>query len=337
MAVFQTMWNPATTYSQGDLVNYSGVVYEALNAVPGSSTNMNPCNDTSNWKVSYVERVESLTSILEYVRAELNVDDPFINNSVIEYVNRGAKFVNQKIRLPSNLVSTIVTTRTIENEGYDGRLYVGIPGDLLEVENLRINSDTPSGYGLLAFGTLEILSAQSDADFETLIQYYTGNTSLFGYSSLTQFSSPLYRYTTIGGVPYFEIAPPDIGVGTDIEIRYWKSEPELGSVHPRINTLGQPLNDQGQTQAEWVAAGNMADTFVQQQVRIEDNWFTNNQPYLIAYAALYHASAWLKDIERAQLWKLRYDEEEQRVEDYISAFRENRPIDVQMSNPYSIS
>ena len=337
MAIFAQMWAAPTTYSVGDQVNYSGVVYEAQNPITGNANNPNPCNDTTNWRVSYIERVESLTSIVEFVKLELNQDDPQINNSIIEYINRGAKFVNQKLRLPSNLVSTIVTTTAIPNAGYEGRLYINIPGDLLQVQNLRINSDTPSGYGLIAQGTLEILTAQTDADFETLVQYYTSNTSLFGYQNLAQFNAPLYRVQNIGGIPYFELAPPDIGTGTDIEIRYWKAEPELGSVHPRVNTQGVPLNAQGQTMAEWVAAGNTADTFVQQQVRIEDNWFTNNQPYLIAYAALYHASAWLKDVERAQLWKLRYDEEEVRVEEYISAFTEDRPTDIQMYNPYSIS
>ena len=339
MAIFSDSWSATSSYSTGDQVNYSGVVYTALAGITGAASNTNPCEDTTNWEVSHVERVESLNSLVEMFKLELNTNDERINNTAFEFIHRGSNYVNQRLRPPSNQVSTIVTTTTIPNEGYEERLYIRVPSDLLEVVNLRINSDTPSGYGLVALGTREILAAQSDADFETLQQYFSGNTSLFGYTNLGPFDAPLYRFRTIGGISYFELAPADIGTGTEIEIVYWKAEPQLGTQHPRVNSLGEPLNSAGQTSAQWIAAdaANTADNFVQQQVRIESNWYTNNAPYCLLYAALEHGAIWLKDNERAQYFRQKYLEEQENVESWIFAFEENRPTSIQMYNPYSIS
>ena len=333
MASLPTDWAAATAYAVGDLANFNGVVYRRLVA---GTTSAEPCDDTDNWIVEYVVRAEDWNSIIESVRLELNVDDDKINNSIPYFVQLTENSVTKKVRPPTNLVTTLRTIVNVGNTGYAGRTYIQAPTDLLNVENIRINSSNPSHFGLLGLGNVEITAAQSDADFEVVRQYYNNDNNIFGQQSISNFRTPLYRFITIGGIPYFEIAPSSFDVGTTLEIRYWNSEPSLGTVHPRINSLGLPINSAGQTSAEWVDAGNDEADFVQANVTIKRNWYTSNAPELIIYGALMKASAYLKDDQRAAIWAQQFENAEQETIDLIYRFEEVRPSDQQFYNPYSL-
>ena len=336
MPVFRSIWSATVSYAAGDLVNYSGVVYEALNQVTASPNNENPSQDPTNWEVSYVERVESLNSIFEIVKQELNTDDPSINSAITEFIHRGSDYVLKAVRPPTTRVSTIIQTEDIAGDDYEGRIYIRIPVDLLQVENMRLNNRSNRfNNSVTNQGVLEIKAAQSDYDFQALREISANTSEVFFSSGSRNYTSPVYKFVTIGGTSYFEIAPSDLGTGEDVELLYYRSEPQLGTIHPRVDSMGNPLNEQGQTEAQWVQAGNSPGTFIQQQVRIETNWFTSQAPYCIVYAALEHASAWLKDTERTSHWRQKYLEEEQRTIDFINRFEEDRPTDIQMYNPYS--
>ena len=253
MAIISADWSAATTYAIDDLANFNGVVYRALAAITGSDDNNNPCEDTTNWIVSHVVRAEDWNGIIEAVKQELNTDIPRVNNSIPYFIQMAEQSFYTRIRPSSDLVSTLLTIQNIPQAGYEGRIYIPIPADLLNVENMRINSDSGVFYGLLSMGRLEIKATQSDYDFEVVRQLYQDNDSVYGSRTLTNYNSAVYRFRTIGGISYFELAPSAYEVGMQVELSYYRSEPSLGTRHPRINGLGQPVNDRGQNLAAYLA------------------------------------------------------------------------------------
>ena len=336
MASFPQDWSALTTYAADDLANYNGVVYKALNSITGDASNSNPCEATANWIVSYVINPEDLNGIIESVKQELNIDNETINNSIPLYIKLAESSFYTRIRPPSNLKSEQVPIERITvPAGYEGRDYIKVPTDLLQLENMSAADESTSYTSLGGLGSLEIKAAATDYDFELLRSFYTGNDLLFGDSSLSNYSSPIYRFTTIAGVPYFEIAPNVYEVGTMIRIRYYKAEPKLATVHPIINAAGEAINAGGMTLAQWEAAGNPASTFVQATTRITKNWYTANAPHLLIYGALTKASSYLKDDSRAAMWNEQFKAAEAETIDLIYRFEEVRPTDLQMSSDYA--
>ena len=337
MAVVRNAWVATATYAIGDLVNYNGVVYRALAAITGNANNENPCQDTTRWIVEYVIRAEDSNGVMEAVKQELNVDDDIINNSIPFYLQLAEQTINARIRPPTNVVSDIVSLTNITvPTGYTDRQYIRVPSDLLQVENIRAISDGSSTTGILGVGNLEIKAAATDYDFELLRSYYDGNDYFFGERSLTNFSSPLYRKVTIAGITYFEIAPSQFESNTQFEIRYYAAEPMLNETRNVVNAQGNPINSAGQTIDQWIADGNARNAFVQDTTVIERNWYTANRPNLLVYGTLAKASAYLKDDERAAIWKNEFEQAILETIDFIYRFEEVRPTDLQMGSVYSI-
>ena len=103
-----------------------------------------------------------------------------------------------------------------------------------------------------------------------------------------------------------------------------------------VNAAGDPVNAMSMTLAQWIADGNPANTFVQNMVVIDRNWYTSNRPNLLIYGALAKASAYLKDDERAAIWKAEFEQALQETIDFIYRFEEVRPTDLQMGSVYAI-
>ena len=243
MAIVRNAWVATASYAVGDLVNFNGVVYRALNAITGNANNNDPVQDNTNWIVEYVFHAEDWNGIIEAVREELNVDDERINNSIPFYIQLAEQSFSQRIRPPTALISDIVSMTPITvPAGYSDRQYIAVPADLIQVENIRAIQDGASVTGILGTGNLEIKAAATDYDFELLRSYFDGNDYFFGERSLTNFNSPLYRKVTIAGIPYFEIAPANYDADVMFEIRYYRSEPQLGETRGVVNASGQPLN-----------------------------------------------------------------------------------------------
>ena len=337
MAVVQNAWIATANYTAGNLVNYNGVVYRALAAITGNANNQNPVEDTTNWIVEYVFRAQDWNSVIEAVRQELNVDDDVINNSIPYYIQLAEQTINARVRPPTNVVSAMVSLTPINTPtGYQDRQYILVPDDLLQVENIRAIQDGASATGVLGRGNLEIKAAATDYDFELLRSYYDGNDYFFGERSLTNFSSPLYRKVTIAGVTYFEIAPSQFAANTQFEIRYYRAEPMLGETRNVVDANGNAINSAGMTLTEWENAGNNANAFVQATTVITRNWYTANRPNLLVYGTLSKASAYLKDDERAAIWKNEFEQSILETIDFIYRFEEVRPTDLQMGSVYSI-
>ena len=260
MAGIPNDWAAATTYAVGDLANLNGVVYRALNAVTGNAMNEDPSLDTTNWSFDFMIRAEDRNGIIEAVKLELNVDDDQINNSIPYYIQLAEQSFYTRVRPSADLVSIILTTQNITVPGYEGRIYIPVPADLLNVENMRINDESGVFYGLLSMGRLEIKASQSDYDFEIVRQLYQDNDSVYGARTLTNYNSPVYRFTTIGGISYFELAPSAYMINQSVELRYYRAEPKLGTRHPRINSNGEPVNSMGQNRMQFEADSTIART-----------------------------------------------------------------------------
>ena len=140
MARTFNVWE-AGTFSAGDKVRYNGVVYEALNALTSANVT-NPQDDTDNWLVVGVLRIQDYNSLQEAMRLELNVDDDMITNSIPLFIQLAEESFEKRIRAPIQRTRRILTV--------DSDSKVEVPSDLLQVINLRLNDDLTGGDSIFS-------------------------------------------------------------------------------------------------------------------------------------------------------------------------------------------
>ena len=252
MALRYPQFSEAADYSAGDKVVFEGLVYQALSQVTGPSTD--PDQDPAVWEIVAVNEIINYNTLIEAIRIELNTDDPQINDSIPFFIQMAEESFSTRMRVPIQRRTRVLTT------DMEGR--IGIPYDLLNVINLRLNVDARGGSYLLGRGRIEILAGNYEEYLE-LKRYYTN--SFYGViHRVDKYEAPVYWYDG----DYFWIAPlPD--EGQEVELIYYASIPRLGTTQFRVNDQNQPLNENGQTLVDWIAAGNQPDTFRQQQVVVE--------------------------------------------------------------------
>ena len=329
MALNYNNWAAATSYAVGDRARYNGVLYRALNAITGNPSNNNPNIDVDNWVVAAVLRIQDYNSLIEAIKLEINTDDDMINDSIPMFIQLAEESFQTRIRAPIQRARTILTV--------DAESRVLVPGDLLQVINMRINEGTSgaptTGDSLISRGYTEILAGNYE-EYRDLQRYFSSDLGEgINRSYPTNYEAPVYWFDD----QYFYIAP-NIAMGTEIELYYYAQIPQLGTTVRLVNQNGDPINDQGQTVDQWIAAGggNTANNFIQATDTVEVNWYITAKPDLLLYGAITKAEAYLKDDPRMEIWRTQFERAELETMDLITRFEEGRHHTQQMYNAYSV-
>lgn len=323
MAFAYPNWS-AGNFAVGDKVIYNGVIYRALNTRTSTDTD-NPVTDRDNWAEDGIVRIQDRESLYAAVRLEINVDNPMINDSVPFFVQLAEESFQTRIRAPIQRARMVLTV--------DDQSRIEVPEDLLQVINLRINSEDTGGDSLFSRGSTEILAGNYE-EYQDLRRYYRSGLG-FGLSRGRaipyNYEAPVYWYDD----RYFYIAP-EMDMGTELELYYFAKIPQLGTTVNLVNQDGDPINSAGQTVAQWVAAGNTAGSFVQATDTVDVNWFITAKPDLLLYGAIAKAEAYLKDDPRMEIWRQKFERAEAETEDLITRFTEGRSHIQQLFNAYSV-
>ena len=324
MAVYPT-WAAANSYIIGSKVKYDGIVFEATAAITGNTNNTNPFADTTNWKSVAINKIQSRNSLYEAIKIEINTDDDQINDSIPMFTQMAEESFQTRIRAPIQRVRTILTTDA------DGKIEV--PQDLLNVINLRISGDINRGGSLLDRGRTEILAGNIE-EYLDLKRYYgnDGSSSRRTIGTPDDYEAPVYWFDD----RYFYVAPL-LETGTELELYYYASIPQLGSEVFLINSSGEALNAEDMTVTQWVAegGGNTADNFVQASTEVEQNWFTNSAPQMLFWGSLVAADAFLRDDNRIPMWKEAFEKAELETKYKIESFENGRTHVQTQHNIYS--
>ena len=320
MALSYNEWVDTTDYLEDAKVLYDGVIYRASTAITGSAGKATPDQDPE-WILVAVNKIQSRHSLYQAVRLEINTTDETIVDSIPMFVQLAEESFTTRIRTPIQRSTTMLTV--------DSESRITIPFDLLEVINLRESTASSSAYNdLRARGTIEILAGNIE-EYREMKAYFEGGNSRFSY---TEFEAPIYWYDG----EYFYIAP-NYEEGTEIELIYYSSIPQLGTTVFEINGDGAAVNDAGQTVAEWVAAGggNTEDNFVQASAVVNVNWFIQAAPQMLLYGSLVNAHMYLRDDEKLDVWQKRFIEAERETVHKIEKFNAIRAHTQQLGNIYN--
>ena len=320
MAQIYPDWVLGSNYADGAKVKSFGVIYEADGAITSSATE--PRLDSSNWKVIGVFRIEDYYSLIEAVRLELNTSAPEIVESIPHFINLAEDSFSTRLRVP------LQRRRMVLAVDAEGR--IEIPQDLLEVINLRINEDGGFSRTLLDRGRTEILAGNFE-EYNDLKRYYSGDT--YYNRNVAEYEAPVYWYDH----RYFHVAPV-LEEGTELELWYYASIPQLGSTVFEVNAMGQAINAEGQTQQQWVDAGgtNTADNFVQDQIMVTVNWFISAASQMLLYGAILNATSHLHNDSRIQMWQQMFEKAEVETRYKIERFESHRASTQQLMNIYSV-
>ena len=286
--IIPTAWS-AGSYSTGTQRIYNGVLYEVVSS---SDTNARP--DLSNdWKVIAVHQIQDYNSLVEAVRLNLNVDDDEINRSVPLFVQLAEESFKTRIRVPQQRKRAILTADA------DGKIEA--PGDLLEVINLRQNSNNFPSVDIRSRGVIEILNGNYE-NYQRLIRFQTGN-DYVGDGDINAFDAPIYWFDN----RYFRIAPL-YDAGTEFELWYYALIRPLGSTYTDTNSQVQTVTQ---------------------------NWYTAAAPQMLLYGALCKAESYLKDPDRIAMWKQSFEEAQAETQDMINRFEDSQPHTLFIENAYS--
>ena len=317
MAAIYPNW-ASGNFTAGDKVTDDGVIYQALNTFASATR---PTLDPTNWEAVGVVKIQSYHSLRQAIALEINTDDDMINDSIPLFIQMAEESFETRIRAPIQRATTILTVDTMSR--------VEIPRDLLQVINLRHNSTTPRQSDLLDRGRVEILAGNVE-EYQELRQLYSDTSRSNSFNQVTGFEAPVYWYDE----KYFYIAP-DYEQGTEMELNYYASIPKLGTEVLLVNQNGDPINSAGQTVAQWVSAGNTANSFVQAMDTVERNWFVTSAPQMLLYGALINADLYLKDDSRTEIWHAKFERAELETQDKINRFESGRAHTIQIGNFYS--
>ena len=193
--------------------------------------------------------------------------------------------------------------------------------------HVGISGDTTFNYSIRDEGFIQVKKAQVKSDFERLRQGYNED---FNYTDTYGFIEPVYYIDR----ERMYIAP-DFDSGTEVEITFKQSEAEIGTYQLAVNNDYEPINSADQTLAEWVADGNDAADFVQEEIFIDTNLWLRQNPFLLKYGALTAAEAYVNDPNQIQTWAKLYDSALQETIDEFWRYETQQPTNQRMSSAYS--
>ena len=288
--IIPTTW-AAGTYPTGTQRIYNGVLYEVVST---AATSFRP-DQSNDWNVIAVHQIQDYNSLVEAVRLNLNVDDDEINRSVPLFIQLAEESFKTRIRVPQQRKRVVLTT--------DADSKVEVPGDLLEVINLRHNTDSFSGglLNLQARGVIEILNGTYE-DYQRLVRFGQG-TDFIGTNDINSYDAPVFWFDN----RYFRIAPA-YETGTEIELWYIALIRPLGSSYTDSNGMSQTVTQ---------------------------NWYTSAAPQMLLYGALCKAESYLKDPERIAMWKESFEAAQAETQDMINRFENSQPHTLFIENTYS--
>ena len=316
--VIRSAWVSNQAYTAGTVVNFNGVDYSALSAV---TSTIDPSQDGTNWEAVAVTRIQDYNSLVEAIRLQLNVrSQDEINNSIPLFIQLTEESYKTRIRAPQQIRTTVLTT--------DSQGRIQVPGDLLEVINLRLNRDQTSLFGTFGRESIELLAGNYE-EFQEIRQYYNANSAV-NTVSISQYEAPVYWNDD----RYFWIAPT-YETGTEIELVYYSTIPQLGDSIMLTNEQGMPINAQGETMAEYLVRVP-GGTFVQDTTIVTRNWFTAAVPQLLLYGACLKAAQYLRNESQIQLFAELYTFAEQETQVLIGSFESRRAHTVQIESGYVI-
>ena len=309
--IIPTAYVSTTGYTDGQQVLLDGVLYE--NTSGSTLTGTDP-KTSNSWTVIAVHTIQDYNSLVEAIRLNINVDDDEINRSVPLFIQLAEESFKTRIRVPQQRKRAILMT--------DSESKIEAPGDLLEVINLRQNSDAPSGgtTDIRARGVIEILNGNYE-NYQRLLRLNTSN-SYVGVQDYNAFDAPLYWFDN----RYFRIAP-EYDTGTEMELWYYATIPQLGTTVNLTNSAGNPIDANG---VETATSG-----LAQATETVTQNWFTAAAPQMLLYGALCKSEAYLKDPERIVMWKEAFEAAQIETQDMINRFEDSQPHTLFLENTYS--
>ena len=325
-------WVSGASYTQDtSLVTYRGIIFQALTTHNGVTTD--PLEDTTNWKVNGIYRIQDIYSLAEAVKIAVNRNVPQINNSVWMYIQMMEASIATRLRVPAQLTRTV---QTVVQMTEDGESYIEMPDSTLQIENIRVMN--PDGVGgddgdfnsLLYQGRYEINEANY-YEYQLIKQRYDSDIDFFDAVSSTQFRSMVYWND--GRRAYFA---PTLSAGTQVEVVYYAELNPLGYPILLTNADGDAVNDAGQTQAQWIAAGNTAATFVQGSGIQETNWFVQAGPRMCLYGTIMTMEQFLKDDDRWPLFQQQFLQAEAEIQELIDKFESKRSSTQYFRSSYPI-
>ena len=287
--IIPTAWT-AGTYSEGTQRILDGVLYE----VAVTSTTANP-KTSEDWTVIAVHEIQDYNSLIEAIRLNINTsNDPEINRSVPLFIQLAEESFKTRIRVPQQRKRAVLTV--------DNMSRVTIPGDLLEVINLRQNSSAPTGgtTDIRSRGVIEILNGNYE-EYQRLLRFDTSD-HYVGVNDYNAFDAPLYWFDS----QYFWIAP-EYAQGVEMELWYYSIIPALGSTVMVNNT----------------------------PTVIERNWYTSAAPQMLLYGALMKAEEYLKDVDSAGQYQAAFEAAQAETQDMINRFENSQPHTLFIENTYS--
>ena len=231
-------WSSTAAYSVGDLVLYNGVVFENTTAVTASTSGNDDPIGNSSWKFDGVHRIVDYYSLQYAVEETLNTSDKIVINQIPQYIQSTETKLAKVLRSPAQVAERVFTV--------DAESKFRIPSDLLEVIHIRVNEDS-RGHSLRDQGSISIQKSDRTTHEEIRQRYINSGAYNPGYEEV---EFPVYR---LDG-EYVRIAP-DYDEGTEFLFQYYQEEPELGTIVSDVNADYEPLNSDGQTSTQWIAAG----------------------------------------------------------------------------------
>ena len=318
--VIPAAWSASATYTSGATVALNGVVYEALQGV--GPTADDPSRDAAGttWRVVSVLGIQDYNSLVEAVRLQLNnrtIEE--INDSIPLFIQLTEESLKMRLRAPFQRRTEILTV--------DAQSRVTVPSGFLELINMRFNAGESTKPYPFNRDIFEIQNANKE---EFLMARNYNNAAFFSHNTQLSFDSSVYWFDS----QYFHLAP-EYEMGEEIEIDYYQREPRLGETIGVVNAAGDAVNSAGQTLAEWEAAGNPANTFVQAtQINVVNGWISL-APNMLLYGACLRAKPFLKDLDVLEVWSAMYKQSEDEVMELISTFEDRQPHLLLLDSPYN--
>ena len=322
--VIPPAWMATNNYTNGQRVAVSGVTHEATQDITGNANNANPSQDDVNWKAVAVTKIQDYNSLVEGVRLQLNDLDPNIYESIPLFISLTEESIKTRVRLPQQIKTVIRTTST----GPDGESRVRIPNGLLEIDHVRRLDDTFNdgvAYTPYDNDVIELLSASKEsylrvlrADISYGQDYFSFDTGVYWWDNAFLNFAPQYED------------------GTQIEITYKQLIPQLGTQVGVENFDGDPINAASQTLAEWVAAGNASNTFVQEMRTVTINDLLSIAPQMLLYGACLRAKSYLREDDgRVAQWTELYVQAEKELTFMVDKFEEGQAHTLFLQNTYA--
>ena len=321
-------WAATTNYSTGDLATYRGVIVKAIADITGDAMNTPPLyvyssatgyspGDRTNWVANGVaDDGQSLLALTEAIKFITNTDDPEILNSIPMAIKDTERSFYMRQRVPVMIQRQVLTVDDVSK--------VTPPSDLYSVLQMNLRSDRNADSGdsfssLINSGRIEIIRANffegQWLDFNS-----RNDENYFGVDRKGVFRS--LTYTRDGNS--FRFHPP-IATGSQVDLIYYAKIPELGTTLLLTNAAGEPVNQDGMTLDQWVAAGNPANTFVQGTRYVDTNWFSEIKPDMIKFGAIMNLEQYLHDDKQWAIWQAKYTQAEAELTELVERFEDRGP------------